>query len=353
MAMEQILREKRKALGLTQEQIATYLGVTTPAVNKWEKGTTCPDLALLPALARLLKTDPNTLLSFEDSLSEGEVALFLNEVSEQIRSKDFTQGFKVAMEKIKEYPRCAKLIDSVAMMLDGFLMMSNLSEAENENFRIQITALYKRVAQCDDLALANGARYMLASKFLQQGDNKKAQEMLEQMPDANMPDKRTLQADLLVNEGKTSEAAALLERMTLTKLQEILMMLTKLIPLLVIEGKVEIAEELAKASQTQYEAFGLWQYSAYLAPMQLAVSKRDVNESIKLISAMLDAVVKPWNISSSPLYCHQPHKETSKDMRQTFLSPLLSDLESNPEYDFLHKNPKFQQLITVYRTKLQ
>jgi len=62
--MEQILREKRKALGLTQEQVATYLGVTTPAVNKWGKETISPDLALLPVLARLLKTDPNTLLSF-------------------------------------------------------------------------------------------------------------------------------------------------------------------------------------------------------------------------------------------------------------------------------------------------
>ncbi len=54
MSMDQIICEKRKALGLTQEQVANYLGVTTPAVNKWEKGTTCPDIALLPALARLL-----------------------------------------------------------------------------------------------------------------------------------------------------------------------------------------------------------------------------------------------------------------------------------------------------------
>lgn len=33
-----VIREKRKELGLTQEQVAGYLGVSTPAVNKWEKG---------------------------------------------------------------------------------------------------------------------------------------------------------------------------------------------------------------------------------------------------------------------------------------------------------------------------
>ena len=38
MVMNQIIRERRKALGLTQEEVADYLGVSTPAVNKWETG---------------------------------------------------------------------------------------------------------------------------------------------------------------------------------------------------------------------------------------------------------------------------------------------------------------------------
>ena len=39
MKLNQIIREKRKELSLTQEQIAERLGVSTPAVNKWEKGS--------------------------------------------------------------------------------------------------------------------------------------------------------------------------------------------------------------------------------------------------------------------------------------------------------------------------
>ena len=38
MKINQIIREKRKELSLTQEQIAELLGVSTPAVHKWEKG---------------------------------------------------------------------------------------------------------------------------------------------------------------------------------------------------------------------------------------------------------------------------------------------------------------------------
>lgn len=38
MKINHIIREKRKELLLTQEQVAEFLGVSTPAVNKWEKG---------------------------------------------------------------------------------------------------------------------------------------------------------------------------------------------------------------------------------------------------------------------------------------------------------------------------
>jgi transcriptional regulator with XRE-family HTH domain len=44
MPMNMIIRDKRKEIGLTQEQIGEYLGVSTPAVNKWESGATYPDI---------------------------------------------------------------------------------------------------------------------------------------------------------------------------------------------------------------------------------------------------------------------------------------------------------------------
>ena len=80
MKINEIIREKRKALSLTQEQIADFLGVSTPAVSKWEKGAAYPDITLLPALARLLKTDLNTLLSFQEDLTDIEIENFVNDL---------------------------------------------------------------------------------------------------------------------------------------------------------------------------------------------------------------------------------------------------------------------------------
>ena len=99
MKMHKIIKERRLALNFTQEQVAKYLGVTTPAVNKWEKGISYPDISLLPALARLLDTDLNTLLSFQDDLTDKEVAIFLNQVSETIDKEGFAAGYDLVKKK--------------------------------------------------------------------------------------------------------------------------------------------------------------------------------------------------------------------------------------------------------------
>ena len=52
MKISDVIRTRRQALGLTQEALAERLGVSGPAVNKWEKSLNYPDITLLPTLAR-------------------------------------------------------------------------------------------------------------------------------------------------------------------------------------------------------------------------------------------------------------------------------------------------------------
>lgn len=67
--MEKTLGERiaaiRKAEGLTQEELAEKLGVSGQAVSKWENDLTCPDIMLLPRLARLGGITVDELLTGE------------------------------------------------------------------------------------------------------------------------------------------------------------------------------------------------------------------------------------------------------------------------------------------------
>ncbi len=61
------IAQRRKALGMTQKQLAEKLYVTDKAVSKWERGINYPDLGTMEPLAQALETTPAVLLGLEDA----------------------------------------------------------------------------------------------------------------------------------------------------------------------------------------------------------------------------------------------------------------------------------------------
>ena len=59
-----IISEKRRSLGLTQQNIADSLSISFQAVITWESGTSYPDIELLPKLAAILDTTIDGLLGY-------------------------------------------------------------------------------------------------------------------------------------------------------------------------------------------------------------------------------------------------------------------------------------------------
>lgn len=59
------IAERRKALGLSQKQLAESLDVTDKAVSKWETGRGAPDIAILEPLAQTLGVSVTELLKGE------------------------------------------------------------------------------------------------------------------------------------------------------------------------------------------------------------------------------------------------------------------------------------------------
>ena len=53
----------RKDKSLRQDDLAENLGVSPQAVSKWENDNSCPDITLLPALAKILGVTVDELLS--------------------------------------------------------------------------------------------------------------------------------------------------------------------------------------------------------------------------------------------------------------------------------------------------
>lgn len=66
MTLGKRIAQLRRKKNLRQEDLANALGVSTQAVSKWENDQSCPDISLLPKLAKLLGVTVDTLLTGEE-----------------------------------------------------------------------------------------------------------------------------------------------------------------------------------------------------------------------------------------------------------------------------------------------
>jgi len=104
MNIGNVIKKYRKELGYTQEEMANRLGVTTPAVNKWENGNSNPDIELLAPIARLLHISLDTLLSFRENLTDFEIEELIHKMDKMFSEEGFEKTYQWAVNTIKEYP---------------------------------------------------------------------------------------------------------------------------------------------------------------------------------------------------------------------------------------------------------
>lgn len=87
----------RKQKGLTQDELAKYLGVTNQAVSKWENGQCCPDIQLLPELAKLFEVSVDELLGYKETKGLGDICLNLKDYFVSLPEKEaFENAYRLA-----------------------------------------------------------------------------------------------------------------------------------------------------------------------------------------------------------------------------------------------------------------
>lgn len=94
--MGRFILEKRKGLGLTQQQLAEKLNVSFQAISKWETGTAFPNIEILRELATVLEVTTDEILAGsekeEDGLSYSKAGIDIA----------YTDSIKKEMEKSLE-----------------------------------------------------------------------------------------------------------------------------------------------------------------------------------------------------------------------------------------------------------
>lgn len=91
------IKQKRKELGITQDELAEKLFVTEKAISRWETGRGTPDISLLLPLSKELNVEVSELLNGEENKKPKDNIEQLLEYNEITKKNRFNIQFKLVV----------------------------------------------------------------------------------------------------------------------------------------------------------------------------------------------------------------------------------------------------------------
>ncbi|AQS11199.1 transcriptional repressor DicA [Clostridium saccharobutylicum] len=342
MKISEVIRYYRKNENLTQEQVANYLNISAPAVNKWENGISYPDITLLPPLARVLKIDVNTLLAFNEELTDIEVKKLTKEVGEMASKEGFQKAFEKASDLIKQYPSCDELTFMISTVLRIHLLAPEIED--KDKYERKIIAWLELVAASGKEKTASMAKLDLSAIYRNKKEYEKAQEVLDKIPEVTV-DKKIQQAILLESRGKIHEAYGIYETKLRENGHETITVLSLIINQLYKEKKFSEAEEYIERAEKVIEVFDLGAYHKYQLELSLAIEKQDKEKAIEMIINMVNEASSMDDPMKSKLYKHKKFNVTNSWSKDKYESLVKRVLKKRNDIDFVKNDFRIKFLL--------
>ena len=344
MQIGEVIRKYRKERDLTQEEMANRLGVTAPAVNKWENGNSMPDILLLAPIARLLNISLDTLLSFHEELTTEEINHFVCEADERLKNESFEEVFQWAKILMEQYPNCEELILQLVVIFDARRLVAGETIPDSNQYDNYIEDCYVRALVSKNESIRYRAADSLFGFYMRKEQYEKAEECLAYFSVQN-PDRKRKQADLYSKTGRVKEAYKTYEELLFSGYQMISMTFHNLYLLAMKDHNLEKAHMVVEKQEKLATLFDMGYFHEVTCRLELATAEKDVDTVINIMDAMLASIDKITDFRRSLLYEHMEFKETRGEFPVEFRENLLACFRDEETYGFLQGNKKWQELV--------
>lgn len=328
----------RKEKGLTQEQLAAMLGVSAPAVSKWETDSSYPDITLLCPLARALGTHVDDLLQFEETLSDQEVVQQINAILDTALHKNCEEAEAQLQALLHRYPNCTALQFNAAAAYDTFQIFSPASQPQ---WKERKRALLEQVRATGSSAYWQSVTIQLATMAIADGALEQGAALLRELPEV-IGDPTNIWALYYMKKDQPEEALKLTQKQLYKLANQIQSCLISLIhPTLTTQPQKLL--KICHVYRAIAQAFGLTDLSD--GPMmevyvQMGEPEKAAACFARYVDIALGPVTYPDQELFSPGLAYQKREgvqATTKPMRQM----MLQSIQSNDQYKPLFKYPVF------------
>ncbi len=219
-----VIQRLRKERNLTQEQLAKFIGVSTPAVSKWESGNSYPDIELLPLLADFFNVSIDKLLNYKIDLSEEKVMKIYKELESgfarieiDLSTEEPKEEFRQDLESVKKlsnmyiekYPKSYLLKLRICSLYQMYSYKFGKSEL-NDRVKETTNILEDIVRNTDDIQIKETALIILSNAYCMLEDYEKA-ELYLNMIHKSIGDTSVNLAMIYLKQNRLEEAEILLQ----------------------------------------------------------------------------------------------------------------------------------------------
>ncbi|MCJ8171342.1 helix-turn-helix domain-containing protein [Clostridium botulinum] len=170
---------KRKEKGITQEQLANYIGVSKASVSKWESGSSYPDILFLPELATYFNISVDELLGYSPQLTKEDIKKIYSKLSHEFAVKPFDEAMEQCNKLIKKYYSCFPFLLSIIQLLLNYSNLIKNDAIKKEIFQ-QCILLSRRIKEeSENISYIKNANTMEALAEMTLGNSEEVIRLLD------------------------------------------------------------------------------------------------------------------------------------------------------------------------------
>lgn len=148
------LRHEKK---LTQDEIASFVGVTKAAVSKWENKQSMPDITILPSLATLFDISIDELIGYEPMVSKEQAKKMYKSYTEMFAEKPYEEVMEEIKQSVKKYFSSYRFLLDICILLINHYNLPSTEEDKRKHFTYIISIIQHIIKESRDTRILEDA----------------------------------------------------------------------------------------------------------------------------------------------------------------------------------------------------
>lgn len=342
----------RMEKGVTQEQLAAAVGVSAPAVSKWESGKSLPDILLLKPIARFFGVSLDQLMSFNEHMPSENVNAAIKACTLKFAEEGFEAGLTLVKQFYADFQDDKAFLFRLGGALYACAAFAKSDDEVKECFKFQQVIL-ESAANTSDEKLSNQSRFLLACTLMSNDQIAESRKLIESLVEASteVAQAENLLPTLLLREEKYQEAEKLSQQLLLKNIGNVVNGFTTMVHAAIKQEKLIKAYVYVNALETlllQYDLQPLYHSAFASALMLYAKEAQDEEALMKGVKLFAEGLLKEEKgpYSKSTLFdLTEAEMGLDEPVRVAMGKAYLNELNTDEGYAVLREKPMYKEII--------